>query len=107
MFLEYLKNFLYNKMFFFFFTVLLVYFSESINEIASTNWHVFSRQQYFDSKGLFISVVFSMPILLNCMLMVVSTQIEIIIYFCTKFSLGKLVVSVNATNEKFKNSTIT
>lgn len=51
--------------------VLLVYFSESINEIASSNWHVFSRQQYFDSKGLFISIVFSMPILLNCMLMVV------------------------------------
>lgn len=56
---------------YFIITVLLVYFSESINEIASTNWHVFSRQQYFDSKGLFISVVFSMPILLNCMLMVV------------------------------------
>lgn len=54
-----------------FVVVLLVYFSESINEIASSNWHVFSRQQYFDSKGLFISVVFSMPILLNCMLMVV------------------------------------
>ncbi|XP_065164849.1 transmembrane protein 18 [Atheta coriaria] len=54
----------------FFFLLLLVYFSESINEIASTNWSVFSRQQYFDSSGLFISVVFSIPILLNCMLMV-------------------------------------
>lgn len=52
--------------------VLLVYFSESINELASENWRVFSRQQYFDSNGLFISVVFSIPILLNCMLMVVS-----------------------------------
>ncbi|XP_017773255.1 PREDICTED: transmembrane protein 18 [Nicrophorus vespilloides] len=54
----------------FFFLLLLVYFSEKINEIASNNWHIFSRQQYFDSNGLFISVVFSMPILLNCMLMV-------------------------------------
>ncbi|GAB1868827.1 Transmembrane protein 18 [Camponotus japonicus] len=52
--------------------LLLVYFSESINEIAATNWMVFSRQQYFDSKGLFISVVFSVPILINCMIMVAS-----------------------------------
>lgn len=52
--------------------LLLVYFSESINEAAATNWMVFSRQQYFDSKGLFISVVFSVPILMNCMIMVAS-----------------------------------
>ncbi|XP_033209079.1 transmembrane protein 18 [Belonocnema kinseyi] len=52
--------------------LLLVYFSESINEVAATNWMVFSRQQYFDSKGLFISVVFSVPILINCMIMVAS-----------------------------------
>ncbi|XP_018329650.1 transmembrane protein 18 [Agrilus planipennis] len=54
----------------FFCLLLLVYFSEQINEIAANNWKIFSRQQYFDSSGLFISVVFSMPILLNCMLMV-------------------------------------
>ncbi|XP_018569341.1 transmembrane protein 18 [Anoplophora glabripennis] len=54
----------------FFCLLLLVYFSESINKMASTNWKIFSRQQYFDSNGLFISVVFSMPILLNCILMV-------------------------------------
>ncbi|XP_050307253.1 transmembrane protein 18 [Anthonomus grandis grandis] len=54
----------------FFILLLLVYFSENINTLASTNWHIFSRQQYFDSNGLFISVVFSMPILINCMLMV-------------------------------------
>ncbi|XP_072383649.1 transmembrane protein 18 [Diabrotica undecimpunctata] len=54
----------------FFCLLLLVYFSESINKMASTNWKIFSRQQYFDSNGLFISVVFSIPILLNCILMV-------------------------------------
>ncbi|XP_063976299.1 transmembrane protein 18-like isoform X2 [Diachasmimorpha longicaudata] len=52
--------------------LLLVYFSESINEMAASNWRVFSRQQYFDSKGLFISIVFSVPILMNCMIMVAS-----------------------------------
>ncbi|XP_012223753.1 transmembrane protein 18 [Linepithema humile] len=52
--------------------LLLVYFSETINEVAATNWMVFSRQQYFDSKGLFISLVYSIPILINCMIMVAS-----------------------------------
>ncbi|KZC14225.1 Transmembrane protein 18, partial [Dufourea novaeangliae] len=52
--------------------LLLVYFSESINEMAASNWMLFSRQQYFDSNGLFISVVFSVPILMNCMIMIAS-----------------------------------
>ncbi|XP_049854662.1 transmembrane protein 18 [Schistocerca gregaria] len=50
--------------------LLLVYFSENINEIAASKWNLFSRQQYFDSQGMFISLVFSVPILLNCMIMV-------------------------------------
>lgn len=45
----------------------MVYFSEFLNEVAARNWHKFSKQQYFDSNGLFISVIFSCPILLNCM----------------------------------------
>ncbi|TDG50760.1 hypothetical protein AWZ03_002749 [Drosophila navojoa] len=56
----------------FLFLVLLsfVYFSESINEYAAANWKTFSKQQYFDNNGLFISTVFSIPILLNCMLLI-------------------------------------
>ncbi|XP_055629564.1 transmembrane protein 18 [Toxorhynchites rutilus septentrionalis] len=58
------------QVFLFLVLLLMVYFSESINEYAAVNWRIFSKQQYFDDKGLFISVVFSVPILLNCMLMV-------------------------------------
>uniref|UniRef100_T1JB36 Transmembrane protein 18 n=1 Tax=Strigamia maritima TaxID=126957 RepID=T1JB36_STRMM len=54
----------------FFALLLLVYFSERINEIAARNWQNFSRQQYFDSKGMFMSIVFSIPLLLNCIIMV-------------------------------------
>lgn len=54
----------------FFILLMLVYVSENINEFAARNWRYFSRQQYFDSKGLFISVIFSMPLLINCLLMV-------------------------------------
>uniref|UniRef100_U5EGA6 Transmembrane protein 18 n=1 Tax=Corethrella appendiculata TaxID=1370023 RepID=U5EGA6_9DIPT len=64
------RNYSNFQVFLFFILLLLVYFSESINEYAAINWRMFSKQQYFDSKGLFISVVFCVPILLNCMLMV-------------------------------------
>ncbi|XP_014253449.1 transmembrane protein 18 [Cimex lectularius] len=52
--------------------LLLVYFSENINELASHHWMLLSNQQYFDSKGMFISLIFSVPILLNCMVMMAS-----------------------------------
>jgi hypothetical protein len=38
-------------------------------------YSLFSRQQYFDNQGMFISLVFSVPILLNCMIMVVSDNV--------------------------------
>lgn len=51
-------------------------------------FRVFSRQQYFDSKGLFISIVFSVPILMNCMIMVVSVKKKIqFINLIKKFTL--------------------
>uniref|UniRef100_A0A1E1WYV6 Transmembrane protein 18 n=1 Tax=Amblyomma aureolatum TaxID=187763 RepID=A0A1E1WYV6_9ACAR len=50
--------------------LLLVYFSEALNELAAQHWRAFSSQQYFDSQGMFISLVFSAPLLLNCIIMV-------------------------------------
>ncbi|KAH8026780.1 hypothetical protein HPB51_024329 [Rhipicephalus microplus] len=50
--------------------VLLVYFSEALNDLAARHWQAFSSQQYFDSQGMFISLVFSTPLLLNCIIMV-------------------------------------
>lgn len=60
--------------------VTSVYFSESINEYAAENWESFSEKQYFDKNGLFISTVLSIPVLLNCMLMIVSIRFFIISY---------------------------
>ncbi|KAG1659797.1 Transmembrane protein 18 [Nymphon striatum] len=54
----------------FFVLLLLVYFSEHINKLGARHWKYFSREQYFDSKGLFISFVFSAPLLINCLIMV-------------------------------------
>lgn len=44
-------------------------------------FRVFSKQQYFDSKGFFISIVFSVPILINCMIMVVRKHIFSLIQY--------------------------
>ncbi|XP_003746496.1 transmembrane protein 18 [Galendromus occidentalis] len=48
----------------------LVYFSATVNEWAALNWNKFSKYQYFDSNGFFISTVFSVPLLLNCLFMI-------------------------------------
>ena len=33
---------------------------------------MFSRLQYFDSSGLFITLVYNVPLLINCLVMIVS-----------------------------------
>lgn len=55
---------------FFVLLLLLVFCSSNLNEIAARYSSYFSRQQYFDSNGMFISIVFSSPLLFNCLVMV-------------------------------------
>ena len=59
---------------------------------------VFAKEQYFDSNGLFISVVFSAPIIVNCAIIVMMWLYE-------SFSLVIQIVKFikRAINKKNKN----
>ncbi|PIO27918.1 hypothetical protein AB205_0173180, partial [Aquarana catesbeiana] len=50
--------------------VALVSSAEYINEYAALNLNKYSKQQYFDSSGMFISLAFSAPLLCNTIIIV-------------------------------------
>lgn len=52
--------------------LLVVYMAEYVNEFLSRNHRVFTKHQYFDSNGLFISIVVSVPMLVNCMAILIN-----------------------------------
>jgi len=58
----------------FLFTVLLVSISltERANEWLATNYKLYSKLQYFDSQGMFISLTYSAPVLINCVIILIN-----------------------------------
>ncbi|KAF8959670.1 hypothetical protein BGZ46_001713 [Entomortierella lignicola] len=51
-----------------FLTILLAALSEPLNGVAGRHWQQFSDDNYFDSHGVFTSVVWSAPLLGNALL---------------------------------------
>ncbi|PKA64773.1 hypothetical protein AXF42_Ash016804 [Apostasia shenzhenica] len=54
-----------------------VYLAERINTLLAKNWKKFSGQNYFDPNGLFISVLWSGPLLFLSIIIVVNTLISL------------------------------
>jgi hypothetical protein len=50
----------------------LVSLAEPLNTFASRHWHLFASQNYFDRHGVFVSVVYSGPLLLVALVIVVA-----------------------------------
>uniref|UniRef100_A0A3B5ACU2 Transmembrane protein 18 n=1 Tax=Stegastes partitus TaxID=144197 RepID=A0A3B5ACU2_9TELE len=79
----------------------LVYGAEYLNELAAMNWRSFSNFQYFDSKGMFISLVFSIPLLLNAVIIV---MVWVYRTFSTMTELKTLQLKRKARREKREKS---
>ncbi|XP_043962485.1 transmembrane protein 18 [Gambusia affinis] len=77
--------------------VVLVYSAEYLNELAAMNWRSFSNFQYFDSKGMFISLVYSIPLLLNAVIIV---MVWVYRTFSTMTELKTLQLKRRARREK-------
>ncbi|XP_071925772.1 uncharacterized protein [Coffea arabica] len=50
-----------------------VYLAEWLNSILANNWKSFATQNYFDSHGLFLSVLWSGPLLVVAIVVLVNT----------------------------------
>jgi len=65
--------------------VVGVYLAERLNRIMGKNWKSFSGQNYFDPSGLFMSVLWSGPLLIISMIILVSifhhTTISVLLFF--------------------------
>ncbi|KAJ4967365.1 hypothetical protein NE237_019214 [Protea cynaroides] len=61
------------QMFLFLMALGGVYFAEKINSLLAQNWRSFASQDYFDPHGVFISVLWSGPLLIISILILVNT----------------------------------
>lgn len=56
------------------FVILLISIglTEKTNEYMASNYKQYFKQQYFDSHGMFISFVYSAPVLVNCVIILIN-----------------------------------
>ncbi|KAF3521661.1 hypothetical protein F2Q69_00047645, partial [Brassica cretica] len=66
-----------------------VYFAESLNRLLRKNWKSFSTQNYFDPHGVFLSVIWSGPLLVIAMIILISTLFSLC-YLIVKWKRAEL-----------------
>ncbi|GLT44408.1 hypothetical protein SLA2020_183100 [Shorea laevis] len=66
-----------------------VYLAERLNKILADNWKSFATQNYFDPSGLFLSVLWSGPLLVIAILILVNTLFNLC-YMIVKWKKAEL-----------------
>ncbi|KDO83944.1 hypothetical protein CISIN_1g031229mg [Citrus sinensis] len=70
------------QMYLFLLALAGVYFAENLNRVLGSNWKRFATQNYFDSHGIFLSALWSGPLLFIAIIILVSQQMS----SCSPFS---------------------
>ena len=71
------------------FAVAGVYFAENLNRELRKNWKSFSTQNYFDSNGVFLSTLWSGPLLVIAMIILINTLFSLC-YLIVKWKRAEL-----------------
>lgn len=61
------------QMFLFLLSLAGVYLAENMNALLAYNWQSFAGQNYFDAHGVFVSVLWSGPLLVIAVIILVNT----------------------------------
>lgn len=80
-------------------TIIMVHLL--LSRVHACIFRVFTKEQYFDSDGLFFSTVYSTPVLFNCLLLLVrvlSPPVLIYTYSMERFYVGSTFVNFGGVN---------
>ncbi|KAK7277335.1 hypothetical protein RIF29_18486 [Crotalaria pallida] len=80
-------------------TLAGVYFAESLNSFLGKNWRSFSGQNYFDPSGVFMSVLWSGPLLVHAMIILINTLFSLC-YLIVKWKRAELRHRARAASSK-------
>ncbi|GAX83828.1 hypothetical protein CEUSTIGMA_g11252.t1 [Chlamydomonas eustigma] len=56
----------------FFFSAMVIFLAETLNNLGSKYWPLFSKQDYFDPRGVFLTAVVSGPLVLDMLVVLVN-----------------------------------
>ncbi|KAG4941908.1 hypothetical protein JHK87_045779 [Glycine soja] len=76
-----------------------VYLAESLNRFLGKNWKSFSSHNYFDPSGLFMSVLWSGPLLVISMIILINTLFSLC-YLIVRWKIAELKHLARAARDK-------
>ncbi|KAI3683775.1 hypothetical protein L1987_84290 [Smallanthus sonchifolius] len=87
------------QMYLFLLSLAGVYLAERLNTVLSDNWKSFAGQNYFDRHGVFLSVLWSGPLLVFATIILVNTLFSLC-HLIVKWKRAELKHSARLSNTK-------